>query len=299
VTSYSVLLSGSHATVLATWPGEHSDHSAAVTALADPNQASGLANLLTRMSEDAWDAAAWLDVHPVVELGIAALIGRLRGPVAVEPIHLSGDGYRHRGQWDFLDLKDLLTTRAPEVLNALSRAQRRTVADELEADAEARAEALRLLPSGWDPETPTSRVWQTCEVTRCFRNGATGPLPEGGAAWLARTWDTQNSPAKRWGGRDQLVRIEQLIAACTAHGGRARAEEDPVLRVQLVLGNEVFYVVVQDGNGDAWNTDPFAPMTVTRLARLANEELGELDPEDDDGFARLLGEWTRLVPYRR
>jgi hypothetical protein len=26
-------------------------------------------------------------------------------------------------------------------------------------------------------------------------------------------------------------------------------------------------------------------------------ELGELDPRDDDGFARLLGQWTRQVLF--
>jgi hypothetical protein len=25
--------------------------------------------------------------------------------------------------------------------------------------------------------------------------------------------------------------------------------------------------------------------------------LGELDPRDDDGFARVLGEWTQQVPF--
>jgi hypothetical protein len=26
-------------------------------------------------------------------------------------------------------------------------------------------------------------------------------------------------------------------------------------------------------------------------------DLGELDPRDDDGFARILGQWTRQVPF--
>jgi hypothetical protein len=26
-------------------------------------------------------------------------------------------------------------------------------------------------------------------------------------------------------------------------------------------------------------------------------DLGELDPRDDDGFARVLGPWTRQVPF--
>jgi hypothetical protein len=32
--------------------------------------------------------------------------------------------------------------------------------------------------------------------------------------------------------------------------------------------------------------------------RRPTEILGELDPHDDGGFARVLGEWMRLVPYR-
>jgi hypothetical protein len=41
-------------------------------------------------------------------------------------------------------------------------------------------------------------------------------------------------------------------------------------------------------------------MTITRSGSRdrQSEILGELDPHDDDGFARALGEWTRLVPYR-
>jgi hypothetical protein len=48
-------------TVIAAWPGEWSDHSTKVTTLTDADQASELAHALTRLSEGAWDAAAWLD----------------------------------------------------------------------------------------------------------------------------------------------------------------------------------------------------------------------------------------------
>lgn len=42
-------------------------------------------------------------------------------------------------------------------------------------------------------------------------------------------------------------------------------------------------------------------MTVTRAGSRDRESeiLVALDPTDDDGFARTLGEWTRLVPYHR
>jgi hypothetical protein len=68
-----------------------------------------------------------------------------------------------------------------------------------------------------------------CEVTRSLRNGQTGPLPEGAAGWLVRSWGPDLGPAERWAARDRLVRIEQLVAACEAHGGRAAVQDDPLL----------------------------------------------------------------------
>jgi hypothetical protein len=305
LTSYSVLSSGPRATVIATWPGEWSDHSAKVTTLTEGDQAGELAHVLTRLSEGAWDAAAWLDTHPAIESGITTLIERLRGPAdKIEEVCLLDDGYRHTDQWSFTDVKDLLATELPAAMNTLTRAQRLTIADELSADAASRAEALRVLPTGQDP-TATSRMWQTCEVTRSLRNGQTGPLPEGSAAWLVRSWGPDHSPVERWAARDRLARIEQLVAACQAHGGRAAAEDDPLLAHLVVphgdhmVDDEVFYVSVHDGRRNSWDTSPLAPMTITRSASRDRESeiLGMVDPSDDDGFARTLGEWTRLVPY--
>lgn len=307
MTSYSVLLSGPRTTLIATWPGEWSDHSAKVTTLTDSDQAFELAHLLTRLSEGAWDATAWLDTHPAIEVGIATLIEQLRGPAEkVDAIHLPGEGYRHTDQWSFIDVKDLLAMELLAAVNTLTRAQRLTVADELSADAASRAEALRVLPTGQNPDS-TSRAWQACEVTRSVRNGQTGPLPEGGAAWLVRSWGPDHTPGERWAARDRLVRIDQLVAACQAYGGRAASEDDPLLAHLVVphgddkFEGEVFYVSVHDGHHNSWNTDPFAPMTVTRSGGIGreSEDLGEFDPGDDDGFAHVLGEWTRLVPYRR
>lgn len=306
MTSYSVLLSGPRATVIATWPGEWADHSAKVTTLTDVDQAGELAHALTRLSEGAWDAAAWLDTHPAIEAAISELVDQLRSQVdKIEDIQLAEDGYRHTDQWSFIDVKDLMATELPAVINTLARAQRLTVADELAADATGRAQALRVLPTGQEPAA-NSRAWQTCEVTRSLRNGQTGPLPEGAAAWLVRGWGPDHSPAERWAIRDRLVRIEQLVAACKAHGGRAGAEDDPMLAHLVVphgddmVDDEVFYVTGHDEHRNSWDSSPQAPMTITRSGSRdrQSEILGELDPHDDDGFARALGEWTRLVPYR-
>jgi hypothetical protein len=88
VTSCSVLLSGTRATVIATWPGEWADHSTKVTTLTDTDQASELAHTLTRLSEGAWDAAAWLDTHPAIEAAISELIDQLRSQAdKIDNIH--------------------------------------------------------------------------------------------------------------------------------------------------------------------------------------------------------------------
>ncbi|MGH3299730.1 MAG: hypothetical protein ACRDP7_48900, partial [Trebonia sp.] len=230
MTSYSVLRSAQRVIVIATWPGAWSDHSVNITTLADSEQAAYLASALTRISEDAWDAAAFLDASPALELGIRALIEQLRGPAdKIEPVSIPGDGYRHAGQWSFTDAAEVLASDAPAALSTLTRPQRLTVADELAADAAERASAAQVLSSGNDPASGQSRAWQMCEVTRSLRNGQVGPLPEGAAGWLVRSWGPDLGPAERWAARDRLVRIEQLVAACEAHGGRAGTQDDPLL----------------------------------------------------------------------
>ncbi len=306
MTSYSVVPSAQRATVLATWPGAWSDHSANITTLADGEQAAFLASALTRISEDAWDAAAFLDASPALELGISALIEQLRGPAdKIEPVSIPGDGYRHTGQWSFTDAAEVLSSDAPTTLSTLTRPQRLTVADELAADAAERASAAQVLASGNDPASGKSRAWQMCEVTRSLRNGQVGPLPEGAAGWLVRSWGPDLGPAERWAARDRLVRIEQLVAACKAHGGRAGTQDDPLL-AHLVLPHseadedgEVIYVSAHRGTRNSWGTSPAAAMIVTsyRGKPTVQTDLGELDPRDDDGFARVLGPWTRQVPF--
>jgi hypothetical protein len=235
MTSYSVLRSTQRATVIATWPGPWFDHNANITTLPDSEQASYLASALTRLSEDAWDAAAFLDASPALELGISTLIRQLRGPAdKIEPVSMTADGYRHADQWSFTDAAEVLASDAPTALSTLTRPQRLTIADELAADATERASAAQVLASGNDPESEDSRAWQMCEVTRTLRNGQVGPLPEGAASWLVRSWGPDLGPAERWAARDRLVRIEQLVAACKAHGGRAGTQDDPLL-AHLIL----------------------------------------------------------------
>jgi len=144
-----------------------------------------------------------------------------------------------------------------------------------------------------------------CEVTRTLRNGQTGPLPEGAASWLVRSWGPDLTPGERWAARDRLVRIEQLVAACEAHGGRAAAQDDPLLAHLAVShpgpdeDDEVIYVSVHRGTRNSWGTSPAAAMTITsyRVKPTQQSDLGELDPRDDDGFACILGEWTRQVSF--
>jgi hypothetical protein len=306
MTSYSVLRSAQRATIIATWPGPWFDHSANITTLVDGEQASYLASVLTRLSEDAWDGAAFLDASPVLELGISTLIRQLRSSAdKIEPVSMTADGYRHAGQWSFTDAAEVLASDAPAALSTLTRPQRLTIADELAADAAERASAAQVLASGNDPESEDSRAWQMCEVTRTLRNGQTGPLPEGAASWLVRSWGPDLGPAERWAARDRLVRIEQLIAACEAHGGRAGAQDDPLLAHLVVPrsgpdeDDEVIYVSAHRGTRNSWGTSPAPAMIVTsyRGQPSQQDDLGELDPRDDDGFARILRQWTRQVPF--
>jgi hypothetical protein len=306
LTSYSVLPSGPRSTVLATWPGVYGDHSLKVTTLDNNDLADDLAVYLTHVSEGAWDAAPWLDTYPVIEAGITTLIDYLRGPDASIPkIDLSGDGYRHGEQWSFFDVAEVLLD-LPAVLTRLTRTQRLTVADELATDAAGRVEALQTLPAQQEPSSVSSRAWQALEVTRALHNGQLGPLPEGAAGWMLRAWGSELGLTQRWAARNRLTRIEQLVAACHQFGGRARAELEPDLCAHLVVprgksvtDNDIFYVVVPSGHTGSDDESPYAPMTISRLRRIDRETevVAVLDPADDDGFAKALGEWTRLVPW--
>lgn len=310
LTSYSVMPVGPRSTIVATWPGEYQrDHSIKITTLNDHEQAGDLANALTRLSEGAWHAAAWLDTSPILEKGIAALIEQLRSPIdEIGSVDLATDGLRHAEAWSFDDARGAIQKHLPALFNALTRTQRLTVADELAIDAASRAEGLQHLPQGLDPES-ASRVWQMCEVTRSLRYGQVGSLPEGGPSWLVRCWGDDRSPAERWGARDQLLRMEQLVAACEAYGGRGAIDDLGELEAHLVIpqgdgqDNKVNYVQMTDKGLAPWRKDPYERLTIFGYRPVdeypdAREKivLGYLEPIDDDGFAKFLGEWTRLVP---
>jgi hypothetical protein len=119
MTSYSVARSAQRAIVVATWPGPWSDHSANVTTLSDFGLAAHLTSFLTRLSEDAWDAAAFLDASPVLEAAVSELVQQLRTPAGrIEAVHLRADGLRHADQWSFADATELLAEDAPSVFSA-------------------------------------------------------------------------------------------------------------------------------------------------------------------------------------
>ncbi|MDQ7907662.1 hypothetical protein RB614_24375 [Phytohabitans sp. ZYX-F-186] len=307
MTSYSVLGSGSRTVVVATWSGEQCDQSTKITTLDRHEGAERLAWMLTRLSEDAWDAAAFLDTYPLLEDGIGQLCTLLRDPNPVVPAVAlaSAEGLRHTSAGSHTDLVRLLTNDLPDVLNGLTRTQRLSFADEIATDAGARAQALELLPYGHDPEASGSRIWQMCEVTRSIHNGAEGPLPEGAANWIVQAWGTDGSPARRWGCREQLVRLDQLHAACLANGGRGDTYDDP-FEAHLVFGQpgdkdtRIYWVHPTQKSRGRWASDPFKPLVVEGSdGHSPSRVLGEVTATDDNGFAALLGDWVRTVPYLR
>ena len=308
MTSYSVLRKGQRTTVIATWSGGQCDQSAHVTTLENHERALRLAATLTRLSENMWDAAAFLDTHPLLEDAISRLIAHMREQaqtVAAVPVAAAGTS-RHRQEPSHTDLEQLLNTEATEIFKGLPRTQLLTLADEIVADAAARAEALRTLPHGHDPDDGGSRVWQMCEVGRSTGNGEEGTLPAGAAGWIIQGWGSEWSPARRWGCREQLARIEQLYAACLASGGRGEIDQDP-LQAHLVFGDpqssepmRVIYVHPQQKHRGRWADDPFQPMVVKEaIDGSPIRTLGTAAATDDKSFAALLGDWTRAVPYLR
>lgn len=255
MTLHSTLPIGSgKTTVVATWAGEYdASNSAKVTTFTDAAQALAVAEDLTRVSEAMWDAAAWLDVYEPAEARLADIIAAARGsdavPMASEPLFA---GCRHAESWTGVDLSHALSTGLPQLLNSLTRAQRLSVADELEADGDARAQSLTLLPRGYDPSESDSRIWQSADFGRATKLGLTGPLPDGAAGWLMRVFDTEHGPTERWGARNLLLRLEHLEAAAKTLNARGGAELDdftgPV--THLVLPAQLFGVHI-DTSGEA------------------------------------------------
>ena len=224
MTSYSVLRSAQRAVVIATWPGAWSDHSVNITTLADSERAAYLASALTRISEDAWDAAAFLDASPALELGISALIEQLRGPAdKIEPVSISGDGYRHTGQWSFTDAAEVLASDTSAALSTLTRPQRLTVADELAADAAERASAAQVLASGNDPASGKLRAWQMCEVTSSSAGAVAGDRVPDGRGGLPGV--PGGDPRGHPGGAGRAVLLRPERAGGDGVAGLQRAHE--------------------------------------------------------------------------
>jgi hypothetical protein len=280
MTSYSVLTSQGKATVIATWPGEYADsHSTKVTTCADLHQATRLAETLTWVSELSWDAAAYLDIYDRVEAVIAELIDTLRGtgeiPVPGEIAFGDPTQHSHTGGVSADTLSTYVGRYLPEVSNTLARAQRLSVADELAADAAARADALKLLPTGYDPGTADSRIWQMGGITRATQSGVVDYLPEGAALWSARLFDNDRGPAERWGVRNILHRLDQLGEAAKLVGGRGGPEFDP-FGGDLRLPLELFGVHVDEVDTKSASvrlTDPSPVVEGSELVRVVRENI--------------------------
>ncbi|TWH17972.1 hypothetical protein L618_001600000160 [Rhodococcus rhodochrous J45] len=292
---------GSRYSVLATWPGAFYEHTTKVTTLDSADSANDLAVALTSLSEAAWDATVWTDAYPVIPPAIAALVDSLRQGESgdgVPAIELSGEGYRHADTWSFNQLRDQLAGEF-DVFPPLTRTQRLTMADEIATDA---AERGMLMESPGGVFADDSRVHQACLVTRVEENGSRGPLPEGAAGWMRRFYPENMPLHERWSARGQLLRMEQLAAACNSRGGRARASTDPLsahcvvaVEPDRISDGDIPYVVTPLGPDEGWFDvpNPLGPLYVRR----DREWIGELDPADGEGFAAVMGEWTRAVPY--
>ena len=316
MTMYSLLTAQNKTSVIATWPGGDAEsYSAKVTTFTDIAQAAHLARELTHVSEAMWDAAAWLDVYHTAETTVAGLVASCRGTDDIAYVDRAVfGGCRHETALTTVDLRNAFCVVGhglPDVLNTLSRAQRLSVADELEIDAGARAESLRLLPTGYDPDDDTSRVWQAADITAATRIGLTGHLPEGAGGWLVRIFDSDRSPAERWGARNLLHRLEQLETACDAVGGRGMAEIDDYLgfRAHLNLPAALFGVDRNSQDATATVNDNIDPSVAggalsqtfrdyaARHDKLSGDpsiyitpdiEMRHMSPWDRDVFAKIV-----------
>lgn len=288
MTLYSCLPGQGKVTVLATWAGEFAEsYSVKVTTITERAEAAHLADELTRVSESLWDAAAWLDIYDEAEAALAAVIDAAR---ASADVPVSGDldfsGHRHGKSWTGQDLAPRLGVHLPQMLSELTRAQRLSVADELETDAAARAASLKLLASGFDPDESDSRIWQAAAITRVTQMGLPGPLPDGAAGWMVRVFDTDRSPAERWGARNLLHRLEQLAAAAKTVNGRGGTDIDPLLD-HLVLPAELFGVHIAHAAGAKATVDDAVDAAVAGSA-LADAYRGwAANAEFVDGDAAL------------
>lgn len=308
MTSYSVLTATQgRASIIGTWPGfEFEEHSVKVTTVATAGEAHYLANQLTHLSEAAWDAAMWLDTYPATTSAVEGLIAQLRSSNPVAPQTIAYDGLRHGDTWTAISIMRRLSDDSfISALNHLSTAQRVSVAAELAADASQRHD---LLEPGRDEFESDSRVNQAGLVTRVHAYGASGPVPEGAAGFMRICYGNGEDLnfGDRWWAAKQLRRMEQLVAACNYHGGRAAVDLDACearCDIAVVAGQ------ISDG-GILFRIRParYGPHTITpgwpdpmgkMLVRRDYEELIEVDPDDDDGFVRVLGDWAKTYTSRR
>lgn len=310
MTLYSTLTAGADkTTVLATWAGAYDgSHSAKVTTFTDHGQAGRLADDLTRISEAMWDAAAWLDVYDIAEARTAEIIDAARGAAEVPEASVTMfAGCRHTQSWTADDLAHALSFALPQQLNALTRAQRLSVADELAADAHARAESLQLLPTGHDPSDEASRIWQAVDIGRATKVGLTGHLANGngGAGWVVRVFDTDHGPAERWGARDMLHRLEQLSAAAKAVNARGGLDFDDFTGPldHIVIPGERFGVHI-DHSGKTRIGDDIEPTVASSaLADAFREHARTAERVDGDAVlyigpdidVRKVAPWDRDV----
>lgn len=299
MTSYSVLpVTQGRASIIGTWPGfDSQEHSVKVTTVATPGQAHYLANQLTFLSEAAWDAVMWLDTYPATNTAIHGLITQLRSTNPVVPQSVDYEGLRHGDTWTATSLARQLSEEwFISALDDLSTAQRLSVAAELVADADQRRD---LIEPGREEFDDDSRVNQAGLVTRVHAFGATGPVPEGAAGYMRTHYGEELDFADRWWAAKQLLRMEQLVAACNHHGGRARVEVDAcearcvvVVEPGHVSDGDIPFCIRPARYGPNSHT-PGRPNPQGKLhVRRGSDWIAELDPDDDDGFARALGNWA-------
>ena len=299
MTSYSVLKTGpERASVIGTWPGfDFEEHSVKVTTLTSQSHAHNLAFQLTQVSESAWDAAMWLDTYPPIEAAIAKLITQLRSSNSIGPQTFSTNGLRHGETWTSTSLREQFTDDFfLSTLNGLNAAQRLSVADELEADANERRDMLEV---GREEFLNDSRVSQAGLVTRVQAYGSTGALPEGAAGYLRTCYGEDLDFGDRWHAAKQIRRMEQLVAACNYHGGRARAYTDPCEAHCVVavhpgkISDDDIRCSIRPVLYGPHAHFPGRPVPMGKLRiRRGSDWIAEVDPDDTAGFVAALGDWA-------
>ncbi|WP_380168973.1 hypothetical protein [Jannaschia sp. R86511] len=302
MTTYSLLGTGARVTLIASWPGTMCDLASKVTTVEDRLIGEDLAESLTTLSEAAWYAATWLDTWPQTHQHLTDLIAWLREPVLGErDPRLDLADCRHHDAASSYDYDQTARFYLPPRLRALSHAQRLAVADEVAADCAAMLEALRVAPTGADL-APEARGWQFGEVTRRRFYGQAVYLPDGAANWAATLFDAGGVLQTMWAARGHLLRVEQLVAAGLAAGGRGSVSDDPlVAHCVLPQGDDVDRIIYAGPTGRP-HLNGHLPMRVRdRLSRPAQdgpETTSEVDPYDTDALVNHLGDWVTAVPMR-